>query len=842
MPSPTIISPRLSVLATVALLAMAGGAAAQTAPPAPAAPGAAPAASSTAPSTAPTQTVVITGQGANLRNALDAQQQADRIVSVVRADGIGQLPDSNAAEALQRLPGVSVENDQGEGRYVRVRGLGPDLNSVSINGAAVPSPESGRRAVALDVLPAGLIRSLEVSKTLTPDQDANAIGGHIEVVTLSAFDHRGRFVAADVGLGHDGNTGQASPRGSLVWSDRFLDGKLGVALGVSSEQRRFGSDNVETGGAWDDGALEEFERRDYRITRQRDALALNLDWRPAEGERWTLRSFASRFADTEQREAQVIEFADAQAPGDAGDAEVARELKARKETQHIVSLQLGTEHRLGDWTLAGALGASQAGEDTPRHIAGAVFVGNDDFAGVGYTGMRQPRLTGPASLYDAGSYSLDEIELGQGMTTDNEQHGQVDIARRWQLGEVDGELKFGAKLSRRVKRNDESTWVVGSDAVAETAMAAYARGPVDYALGDFGPGLSASRLNDAVRGLDLADFIDDEESRIADYRIREDVDAAYVQSRFDIGDWRLLAGVRREQSRRRAQGHSLVDGEFGLIDARRSDAAWLPGLHARYDFNRATSVRAAWTNTLVRPTFEQLAPGTVIDGDEASFGNPGLAPMRSSNLDVGIEHRIDRDGAVSAYAFYKRLKDFAYRTDVAGTGDWVDFDEAETFVNGDRAHVSGIELSWSQALRQLPAPWNGVIVGANATFVHSQARIAQGSASREIRLPSQSDRSLNLMVGYETGPFSVRLAVNHKSAYLLEVGDLTDAAQDQYVAAQTQLDLSARWQITPAWQLSAQVHNLGNASYYVYAGSRDQNVQYEEYGRAFKLALKYTAF
>ncbi|MFZ5550907.1 MAG: TonB-dependent receptor [Pseudomonadota bacterium] len=829
MPSSLSFAPRPSALAQVALLAVAAGAQAQTTAP-------------TAPAAAPTQTVVVTGQAANLRNALDAQQQSDRIVSVVRADGIGQLPDSNAAEALQRLPGVSTENDQGEGRYVRVRGLGPDLNSVSINGALVPSPESGRRAVALDVLPAGLIRSLEVSKTITPDQDANAIGGHIEVTTLSAFDHKGRFVSADLGLGHDGNTGRTSPHGSLVFSDRLLGGRLGFALGVSSEQRQFGSDNVETGGAWEDGRLEEFERRDYRITRQRDALALNLDWRPTEGERWFLRSFASRFADTEQREAQVIEFAGAQAPGEAGEAEVARELKSRKETQHILSLQLGGERRFGDWSVSAALGASQAGEDLPRHIAGATFAGNDDFAGVGYTGTRRPRLTGPASLYDAASYSLDEIELSRGMTTDNEQHGQLDLRRRWQLGEVDGELKFGARLSHRTKRNDETTWVVGSDVVAEAGMAAYATGPVDHAFGDFGPGLSASRLKAALAGLDLGEFTDDEGSAIADYRLGEDVNAAYVQTQFDLGDWRLLAGVRHERSRLRARGTRIADGDFSPVDVRQHRQAWLPGLHARYDLGRATSVRAAWSTTLVRPTFEQLAPGTLIDGDEASFGNPLLAPMRASNLDLGIEHRIDRDGALSAYAFHKRLKNFVYRTDVAGSGDWADFDEAETFVNGERAEVSGIELSWSQALRSLPAPWNGLVVGANLALARSEARIAQGGESRRIRLPSQSDRSANLMLGYETGPFSVRLALNHKSAYLLEVGDVTDASQDQYVAAQNQLDLSARWQLAADWQLSAQVQNLNNAAYYVHTGSRDQNVQYEQYGRTFKLALKYTAF
>ncbi|MBP9063870.1 MAG: TonB-dependent receptor plug domain-containing protein, partial [Aquabacterium sp.] len=144
-------------------------------------------------------TVTVTGQAAGVRNALDVQQAADNVVSAVRSDDIGQLPDRNAAEALQRLPGVSVERDQGEGRYVRIRGLGPDFNAVTFNGSLIPAPEADRRAVALDVLPASLVRSIEVSKTLTPDMDANSLGGTVNVKTLSAFDHKGRFLSLETG-------------------------------------------------------------------------------------------------------------------------------------------------------------------------------------------------------------------------------------------------------------------------------------------------------------------------------------------------------------------------------------------------------------------------------------------------------------------------------------------------------------------------------------------------------------------------------------------------------------------------------------------------------------------
>lgn len=235
-------------------------------------------------STERSEHVNVVGQAVSIDKSLKQQRRSDSVESVVSADGVAQLPDENVAEAAQRLPGVSVERDQGEGRFVSVRGLGPDLNSVTINGTLIPSPNSGSRAVALDVLPAELVQSLSVIKTLTPDMDANSLGGTVNVKTLSAFDHKGRFLSLETGLFRDTNTDRTSPNAALTWSDRFMDGKLGIAAGISHDVRKFGSDNVEASGWTDDGELEGFERRDYRITRERTGLALNLDYRPTKGE------------------------------------------------------------------------------------------------------------------------------------------------------------------------------------------------------------------------------------------------------------------------------------------------------------------------------------------------------------------------------------------------------------------------------------------------------------------------------------------------------------------------------------------------------------------------------
>lgn len=789
--------------------------------------------------------VVVTGQAASLDSALDVQQMADNIVSVVHADAIGQLPDANAAEALQRIPGLSVERDQGEGRYVRVRGLGPDLNAVTINGSLVPAPESERRAVALDVLPAGLIRSLEVKKTLTPDMDANSLGGTIEVKTISGFDHKEMFYSLEGGVSHDTNVGESSPNFAAAWSNLFLDGKLGIAFGLSSQKRKFGSDNSETGGAWDGNLLEKFQRRDYSITRERQGAIFNVDYRPEAGESYYLRTLFSRFSDEEIRQRHNIEFADAQASGVLGDTESSRELKARKETQDISSIVLGTERKLGAWNLAMAAGTSSAREKTPQHIAAATFVSGTTYTS-GFSNSSRPELIGSSSINTASDYTLDSINLEEQTTRDRERNIRLDLGRSFDLLGGSNEFKFGGKLSRRKKTNELTAWEIDGADFANPSLSGFVADNIDYAYGNFGPGISQSAVNSFLSGVDKSAYIDEEESRINDFTMHENINAAYLQNTFSTGLWRILVGMRYEGTHFKASGTGLDGGVFVATEARNSYHNWLPAVHLRRDLDNDTTVRAAWSNSVVRPTFGQLAPGYVIDGSEAQFGNPLLKPMKSANLDLGIEKRLGYAGAVSAYLFHKNIRDFVYNTDVAGTGAWATFDEAHTFANGSRARISGLELAFTQALNHLPAPWDGLLLSANATFSDAKAKIAGQSGgvavARDIPLPSQSKNTFNLMLGYEKGPFSLRVAATHKSRYLLEIADLGDAAQDQYVDAQTHYDFSARYKLSKQVQLIFEALNLSNEKYYVYAGNQSRNVQYESYGRTFKLGLKIASF
>lgn len=789
--------------------------------------------------------VEVIGQAASIDKALREQKSADSIKSVVHADGVGQLPDDNAAEALQRIPGLSVERDQGEGRFVSVRGIAPDLNSVTINGTLVPAPEGDRRAVALDVLPAELVQSLSVVKSLTPDMDANSLGGTIEVESLSAFDHDGLFYTFSAEGSHDTNVSKNSPKFSGAISDRFSFGdgidNFGVAAAFSWQKRKFGSENVETGGNWDfsDGArLNEVEQRDYEITRERTGFGLNFDYQPDDYSNYYLRTLYSKFKDTETRNAAGVEFADPQASGERGDAEGWRDLKSRQDTQEIQSYVIGGERMIDLWTLSGQAGYSQATEKDPGGIAGAEFVG--EFENVGFDGTRKPRVSAGGDFYDPAAFTLDEVEWEKVNGKDKEKNIRLDLARDYDLAGNASQVKFGGKLSRRDKTSDTEVWVY--DDFSGVGLDGFQSGTVDYSLGNYGNGISAGAIKDLIGGLDRDAFYDEENSRINDFDMREDINAAYLMNSLDIDDWRFIAGLRYEGTEFEAKGTGLRDGVYENTQSKNRYDHWLPGLHARYQLSPSTAIRAAWTNTVVRPTFGQLAPGFAIDGGDASFGNPDLKPLESMNFDLGIEHYMGRAGVLSGFVFYKDIDNFIYNTDLAGTGAWADFDEALSFENGSSAKLYGVELAYSQKFDWLPAPWNGVLLGANLTLSKSDATIEGQGAKRSIEMPNQSDTVGNFMVGWENDRFNMRVAANYKSSYLYEIGSIEDKRQDLIVDDQLFVDFKAGYFLTPDLQLTFEAQNITDESYYVYTGRHGYNAQYEEYGPTYKVGLTLTHF
>ncbi|MEP0177045.1 MAG: TonB-dependent receptor [Paraglaciecola sp.] len=782
--------------------------------------------------------VIVYGQRAGKASALNQQRVADSIKSIVSADAIGQFPDQNAAEALQRLPGLSIERDQGEGRFVGIRGIDPNLNNVTINGLNVPSPEGGVRSVALDVIPSELIQALEVSKSVTSDMDADAIGGSIEVKSLSAFDKKGTTASVTVQASQNQLRDETSPRvsGSVT---TMLSDKVGIAAALSYFDRSFGSDNIESNG--DD----EIEQRYYSIGRERIGAAVNLDFRPDMNTQYYVHSLYSRFADNEFRLANTFTF-------DGDDSEVERGSKDREETQSILSITAGAEYQLDDWLVEYQVGYSKADEDEPDALY-YTFVGeemsiNSDFVGP------IPSITQDASVMDLGNYELDEVSFEKNNAEDTEASIKADFTRflEWQNNQV--EIKFGGKYRNREKQANADIIIYDGD-FDDVDSSSFASTTPDWGLGDFGPGLDRSFMREyygqQADALEIAELDSEVESNGASYNSQEDILALYLMGKIDLDKLRIVAGLRYEGTDFSTSGMrvELIENEETdvedvvntLWESDKNYSYLLPSVNLRYEFNDKLIGRAAFTQTISRPKFEDSAAFQIIeskteedDGEfvterEAEVGNPDLEPYEADNIDLALEYYPGNIGVLSAGYFYKNIDNFIIISDVAGTEGWEGFEEVMQPINGESANVSGVELSWVKGFN------NGLLLSANGTFSSSEAVTFLDGERYETSLPNQSDRIGNFTIGYESELMSVRLSMTYKSENLEEIdGDLI-RMEDKH----QQMDFMGKYFINQNMHVYFNAINLTDEPFYNYFDERSVNAQYEEYGRTFELGFNW---
>ena len=846
------------------------------------------------------ENIIVVGQAAGAYSAINRMRSADNLISMVTSDSIGQFPDENVSEALQRINGVFIERDQGEGRFVGVRGIDPQLNVASINGLNVPAPESDRRNVALDVIPSDLVESLEVTKTLTPDQDGDAIGGTINIKSLSAFDRQGMSYKLKGQSFYNDLQGSRGHKFSGTFTNAFdfAGGELGLAMSISTNEREFGTDNLEADGGWaeDNGVRyhEELEMRNYEITRQRDGFALNLDYRASETTSYYLRTLYSDFADREIR--NRIEFkldkGDLEFDGDSltsSDTRMQRELKDRYEAQEILSLLVGGEHLIGDWTVEYSAGYSEASEEEPGRIDSQFELRGVEYAR--YENLGQvPTLTYSADGAVADGFDLDEITIEDNYTSDEESAFKFDITRDMTFGGHPGYIRFGGKYRARDKSRDAGLRVFEKfddafDSVPNLGQ--FVSGAADYMLGAYGPyaapGLQRSFVWGniggvaacTVEGYDEAacPFIMDEDaSRLgsaADYDIEENVSALYLMQRIDIDNLRLVYGLRYEGTDFTARGAYVREVDVkGQDDVQISESRYesgyssvLPSINLRYKPSRNLILRGAYTQSMARPSFGDLNPTPDAieieqDDDEIEMaveaGNPGLKPYKSQNLDFAVEYYPGNMGVLSAGAFYKRIEDFVFDADVSSVVDPAEFAgpiavtdiEVLKPLNGQSANLYGLELGWTRQFSELSGPLNGLVLMANATFTDSDADLGLGpdaGRSGESRLPLQADLVANFVIGYENYGWSVRLSSAYIGNRVAEI-NLEDQNNDLYEDGHHQIDLTVKYDVTDQLQLYFNAMNLGEEPNYRYYGRSRYNAQYDEIGRSYVFGISYRSF
>ncbi|WP_184151085.1 TonB-dependent receptor [Sphingobium lignivorans] len=825
--------------------------------------------------------ILVVGQAANLSSSLSRQRAADGVENVLTRDSIGQFPDQNVAESLRRLPGLNILNDQGEGRFVSVRGLDPELNAASINGTRVPAPESDVRSVALDVIPSELIESIEVKKTLTPDMDADTIGASIEINTTSAFDRKKDLFSVKLEGSYNDYADALTPKSSFDFSKRLGD-NFGIAGGFSYYKRKFETDNIEAADWTESDAgvyyAEEVQYRDYDVERERIGGSLNLDWRVSDSTKLYARGLYSEFSDQEYRGDIILIMDEEPRAGTAtsasfsdedGRIEVRRRMKDRFEKQRIKSLTIGGETEAGPWKAVYAGSWSEASERENGSVDPTRFRARFDGDGVGvdfdYSNPRRPlfTITGDTDLFnDPEEYGFNELEhTVLSDSKDREYMLKGDLSRVFASAAGSFTVQGGVKARWR-----EKSYALQSDVYDDydgDYTLADVLGRQSYRIADLGPLPSHTGPTDFFNrnraNFELNQVDTDVASNASDYSVKEDVLAAYLLGRWDSEKVRVIGGVRMERTWNdiRAKRTQIVaeGDEYEGVEVEedtvfvtpnrfeRSYTDWLPSLALRYEPSDGLVLRLGGYKSLVRPKLSNLAPRMEINEDrEVTVGNPDLAPYRAWNIDASAEWYFSKNAALTGGFFWKSIDNFVVeqRITTPGTIDGVAYTELTTYINGDTAKVKGVELSYNQLFTFLPAPFDGLLLNLNYTYTDATGTVlTDGDIAdpRNIPLAASAQNTFNIVLGYEKGPLSLRAAGTYRDKYLDELGG--EAEQDRYVDEHFQLDFSAKYRLTKNVRLFAEWINVTDAPYFAYQnyGNAKRILQYEAYNWTAKFGL-----
>lgn len=815
--------------------------------------------------------IVVVGTAQGEKKAIEAKRQADNVVEALYANDVGKLPDQNVAEAVRRLPGVSVANDQGEGRYVIIRGVNPNLVNVVLNGLTMPAPEPDGRQVKLDDIPSALINSVIVTKSLTPDQDANAIGGEVNIRTLTAFDRKAPlFADARLQYGAYHLNGKHPYEGDIQVGGRFgRDQQFGAVLSVNYSQRPIESENFQgstnwrsvTAGGQSVTLPDQAGLRDYNMVRTREGVVLNLDWRPTDAVKLFLRGTLSRFDDNETRDQFIIDNQSAITPISAiagtfrgrGSVRVRR----REEADNTGSVQGGGSIRLGDATLdlAGAWTRAQKRDPLRSEYnfrtGGSALTVNYDVSDTPYNFIPtvQPNANQTA-------YSLNSVNYDYRNAVETLWQGRADLTLPISVGQ-DSTVKFGVKYLDRSKTNARDYLTYGL-----TGGRSFTLANVSY-LGDgsFYDGRyvfpvridydRAQAFLAANPGTITANIGSSRVNSLTnDYDVAEQIMAGYAMATLHLGPLTLTPGVRVEHTRDRTKAKVItataaLNEDYNSFGAK-SYTNWFPGVNAKWEIRDGLIARAAATTAIGRPNYPDLAPYVQVDQTTSpttvTLGNPGLKPYKAVSLDAALEYYLPGQGLISLGYFYKHINDPIYTgttVNASGTfgGQALTGVNLVQPINVDQAMLQGIEANLQVRFTFLPGALDGFGVSANYAHItgHGQGTIP-GGRSGDFPLFLQSRDVGTAQLFYEKYGLAVRAAWSYRSKYLDTIG--TTAATDQYTDNNGQLDLNLSYEVTPQLTFFGQALNLTDAPWRRFIGTGSQLVERERYGYSFRWGVQ----
>ena len=838
------------------------------------------------------EVVTVTGerQGGEIE-ALTIERTADNIVQVLPADVITSLPNTNIADAVGRLPSVSLERDEGEGKYIQIRGTEPRMNNVTINGIHVPSPE-GTRVVKLDVIPADLVESIEINKTLSANQDADAIGGSVNLVTKSPADKP--YVSL---LGMGGYTPIANGRNLFQFAgtagQRFgADKKFGALFGFSYDYNARGINDLEPAPAVNslpDGGTflgpNTEDRRYYLYDRSRYGFGGTLDRKLGEmssvyirglfshfndnGEDWiytpTVNTFitSANVADTTANTCGITNTSGVQGCGGMGFTDV-----YRTPTQQTVSVQAGAHHIFGSTVLNYEAALSESSYTGGFAFGGFGGPGSSDNSvafGVDTSHPFIPKfpVLNGVNIYDPSLYAISFADTEKDSIFERDIAGDISLSKQYTVASHFSTFEVGFKgwdAHKSSVLNRENFNAAGGQPMTEF-LKNYHDNNYYFKQLTFGPITQYTKIAATLApgGFNPADATNIPNN----WGIQERIWAGYAMNTINLGRLRLQTGVRVESTNDDLRGNlfcptiipTTCPATATPLFKNTSYTNAFPSVQAQYRITNDTILRAAYGMGIARPNFGSnfapgLAPFVIYDPTNnptrpLTAGNADLQPTHAQNFDILIAHYLKNVGAIEGGFFYKYLTDPIYNVTITRPVPPYQGLSEFTAINGPSAHVTGVEMSWQQRLSFMPGALNGMGVRANYSYTTSRADfpVSFGRTDHPT-LVRTAPNNWNFDVTYDKKGISARMGLTHNDANIWSYGgdNTKTPSGDTYLYPHTQVDAQVSYWIPKGRGLQVVVSglNLNNEVFGFYNGAERYPIQREYYNRTISAGLRWT--
>ncbi len=809
--------------------------------------------------------------------AINRQRTADNIINVLPSDVIRSLPNANVADAVGRLPGVTLERDEGEGKYVQIRGTEPRLNNVTIDGVNVPAPEDNVRQVKLDTIPSGIVEAVEVNKTLSANQDADAIGGTVNLRTKTAGELPTLTIEGIGGFTPIVNTRYVGEVTGTVGQRFGAQKRLGALFSGSYDYNGRGIDDIEPQP--DPGHLipyyDSLDLREYRYKRRRYGFGGSLDYKLSDISGLFLRYFDSDFKDYGDK--WVYSLNDGDVPKFT--------TSSRLPDYGIASLAIGGKHVFSSSWLSWELSAARSRQLAAAGNPGATFkyLGNTicNYDQSATTNIHLPQFNpacdAPGSpILDPSQYYFNEFDSTSGETSQVNLQGAVSVGKNYQVGSHSATFEFGFKVRNAHKGQDAFSGVydnvgnygnTGNPPLMNQFLSGFRNSSYYSGAYNLGPVTDYNKItaffnaNPQLFPLDVPATIFGSAS--SNFDLTERVSAGYAMNTIEFGRFRLQTGLRIEATQLNILGYVVTNttdsqGNPLAIVTPQPASSWywdpLPSIQLRYSLAANSDIRAVYGRGISRPNPYDLVPYVTKDDTtnplSIGVGNPTLKPEHANSYDLLFEQYLKPFGLLQAGFFYKQLSDPIYYVNnpLVPAGQPYAGDQLASIINGSSAQLYGFEAAYIQHLGFLPGALSGIGISANYSWTGSNA----GHLPLRPDTPAlqrQAPSTWNFSPTYDRGRLSARLGMTYNSASIFQYQYTTaldtanlgtrGPAGDNYLYSHLQVDAQASFRVRKDLSVLVQGLNLTNEVFGFYNGSPQYVVQREYYKSTYTFGLRW---